>query len=230
MLENEISIFLQPYIENEVKDIFENIDIRLKKLGIRQHRLENPIYPSIKFFSYILDKEFTDEQKKWFVEKQCYKALGYFPNLDNPVTFNKKTNYYKLHYKDPLITKCIDKYLFKDYVASTVGKMYIVPLINVYDKPSEIDFDSLPEKFVIKSNWGSGSRHVVLVHDKKSLKYDELKMKLSTWIQPWENVYYHTFDWGYKDITPKIIVEKLIEKKDLNINSFVSMENLNFAM
>ena len=50
MLENEISIFLQPYIENEVKDIFENIDIRLKKLGIRQHRLENPIYPSIKFF------------------------------------------------------------------------------------------------------------------------------------------------------------------------------------
>ena len=220
MLENEISIFLQPYIENEVKDIFENIDIRLKKLGIRQHRLENPIYPSIKFFSYILDKEFTDEQKKWFVEKQCYKALGYFPNLDNPVTFNEKTNYYKLHYKDPLITKCIDKYLFKDYVASTVGKMYIVPLINVYDKPSEIDFDSLPEKFVIKSNWGSGSRHVVLVHDKKSLKYDELKMKLSTWIQPWENVYYHTFDWGYKDITPKIIVEKLIEKKGFEYKFF----------
>ena len=212
MLDSEISIILRKYLDDQI-DNFKDFDIRIKKLGLRLQKLENPIYPNIKIFSYIIDKEFTDEQKKWFIEKNCYKALKYFPNLDNPKTFNEKLNYYKLYYKDPLITRCIDKFLFKYYVRDVIGGGYVVPLISCYDKVSDIDFNKLPDKFVIKSNWGSGSRHVIIVNNKSTINYNELKMKLSTWIQPWENVYYHTFDWGYKNIIPKIITEKLIEKK-----------------
>ena len=64
MIDNQLSVFLRSFIQNELNNMYNNIDTRIKKLGIRQHRLENPVYPNIKFFSYLLDKEFTDEQKK----------------------------------------------------------------------------------------------------------------------------------------------------------------------
>ncbi|MGP9665139.1 ATP-grasp fold amidoligase family protein, partial [Halomonas sp. AOP22-C1-8] len=172
-----------------------------------------PFYDSLRMFTYIVDRDFDIEQKKWFIEKQCMRGLKYFPNIDNPKSFNEKTQWYKLYYQDPLITKCIDKYEFKDHVAGLVGERYVTPLLGVWDNAREIDFEKLPNKFVLKSNWGSGSRHVLLVRDKKKLNLDEVRFKLNTWIQPWENVYYHTFDWGYKNIKPKIIAEVFIENK-----------------
>ena len=186
-----------------------------------QRRVERPaFYDQFRMFTYIVDREFSLEQKKWFIEKQCMRVLKYFPDLDEPKTFNEKTNWYKLYYQDPLITTCIDKYKFKDYVAETVGEQYVVPLIGVWESARAIDFDALPEKFVIKSNWGSGSRHVQLVHDKTALAVDEMRLRTSSWIQPWENVYYHTFDWGYKDIEPRILAEELVEGKEFEYKFF----------
>lgn len=179
-----------------------------------------PFYDELRMFTYYLDKEFTEEQRKWFIEKQCVRALGYFPNIDNPRSFNEKTQWYKLNYKDQLITKCIDKFTFKEHVANSVGTKYVVPLLGVWDNAREVDFDQLPDKFVLKSNWGSGSRHVLLVSEKSKLNLDHVKLRLNTWIQPWENVYYHTFDWGYKDIQPKIIAEKFVQNKKLEYKFF----------
>ena len=179
-----------------------------------------PFYDNLRMFTYFIDKEFTIDQKKWFLERQSYRALGYFPNIDNPRTFNEKTQWYKLYYRDPLITTCIDKYLFKDYVANALGPQYVVPLLGVWDRSADINFDILPNEFALKSNWGSGSRHVMLVHDKMQMDIDEVKYRTSNWTQPWENVYYHTFDWGYKDIAPKIFAEKLINGKSLEYKFF----------
>ena len=198
-------------------------EIRILKRTVErlQQRVDKPaFYDQFRMFTYIVDREFSLEQKKWFIEKQCMRALKYFPNLDEPETFNEKTNWYKLYYQDPLITACIDKYKFKDYVAETVGERYVIPLIGVWESARAIDFDALPEKFVIKSNWGSGSRHVQLVRDKNALNVDEMRLRTGSWIQPWENVYYHTFDWGYKDIEPRIIAEELIEGKEFEYKFF----------
>ncbi len=141
------------------------------------------------------------------------RALGYFPNIDSPKSFNEKTNWYKLYYQDDLITKCIDKYLFKEHVGDIIGYDSVVPLLGVWDNAREIDFDKLPQQFVLKSNWGSGSRHILIVKDKSKLNLDQVRFKLNNWIQPWENVYYHTFDWGYKNIKPKIIAEEFVADK-----------------
>lgn len=203
----------------------------LKQLGARISHVEKkqlampkparpPLYDPLRMFTYFLDKDISINQKKWFIERQCYRGLGYFPNLDNPKTFNEKTQWYKLHYRDPLMTECIDKYAFKDYVSRTIGADYVVPLLGVWESAAEVDFDSLPQKFALKSNWGSGSRHVLLVRDKSNLNIDETRLRTSNWIQPWENVYYHTLDWGYKDISPKILAEKLIENKTLEYKFF----------
>ncbi|MCE6967056.1 ATP-grasp fold amidoligase family protein [Cereibacter sphaeroides] len=192
-----------------IANMKSRIDALEKKLAIKKP----PFYDQNKMFTYYLDREFSIEQKKWFIEKQSIRALGYFPNLDDPKSFNEKTHWYKLNYQDPLITKCIDKFTFKEHLASAVGHEYVVPLLGVWDNSRNIDFDTLPAKFVLKSNWGSGSRHVLIVKDKSTLNIDQTKLRLNSWIQPWENVYYHTFDWGYKDIPPKIIAEKLIDNK-----------------
>ncbi|MGO1851422.1 ATP-grasp fold amidoligase family protein [Microbacterium sp.] len=190
-------------------------------VGRLQARLNKPsFYDQLRMFTYMLDQEFSLEQKKWFIEKTFMRALKYFPNIDDPKTFNEKTNWYKLYYQDPLITECIDKYKFKDYVRRTVGEQYLVPTLGVWESARDIDFDTLPDKFVIKSNWGSGSRHVQLVRDKSALNIDEMRMRTSSWIQPWENVYYHTFDWGYKDIEPRILAEELIEGKEFEYKFF----------
>lgn len=89
-----------------------------------------------------------------------------------------------------------------------------------WDHPSEIDFNQLPEKFVLKSNWGSGSRHVLIVKDKSKLKIDQARFRMNEWLQPWQNVYYHTFDWGYKDIKAKIIAERFIDNRVIDYRFF----------
>lgn len=200
-----------------IGDLKKQIEVLQKQVSSMR---KPPFYDQLRMFTHYVDKEFSIEQKKWFLEKQCMRSLKYFPNIDNPITFNEKTQWYKLNYKDPLITKCIDKYLFKEHVTETVGAKHVVPLLGVWNNAREIDFEKLPNSFVLKSNWGSGSRHVLIVKDKSKLNIDETKMKLNTWIQPWENVYYHTFDWGYKDIPPKIIAEEFIENKTLEYKFF----------
>lgn len=179
-----------------------------------------PFYENSKMLTYLIDREFGEQQKRWFIEKQVSRALGYFPMLNDPKTFNEKTNWYKLNYKDPLITRCIDKHLFKEHITDVLGDEFVTPTLGVWDHPSEIDFQLLPQQFVLKSNWGSGSRHVLIVKDKSKLKIDLARAKMNEWIQPWQNVYYHTFDWGYKDIEPKIIAERFIDNRVIDYRFF----------
>lgn len=196
----------------------EIAELKKKVAAIKPTR--PPFYDNLRMFTYFLDRDFPIEQKKWFLERQCFRGLGYFPNIDNPQTFNEKTQWYKLYYRDPLMTKCIDKHAFKDHITEVLGAEYVVPLLGAWDRAVDVDFESLPNAFALKSNWGSGSRHVLLVRDKSKLNVDETRARINNWVQPWENVYYHTFDWGYKDIQPKIIAEKLITNKHLEYKFF----------
>ena len=103
------------------------------------------------------------------IKKQFKEALDYELNLENPKTFNEKLQWLKLYYHNPLMTKCADKYLAREYIKEKIGEEYLIPLIGVWDKVEDIDFNSLPKQFVLKVNWGSGQN--IIVKDKSKLNY-----------------------------------------------------------
>ena len=146
------------------------------------------------------------------IKKQFKESLGYELNLENPRTFNEKLQWLKLYYHNPLMTKCADKYLAREYIKEKIGEEYLIPLIGVWDKVEDIDFNSLPEQFVLKVNWGSGMN--IVVKDKSKLDVEDAKNQLKKWINPFSNHYYYSFEYSYKYIEPKIICEKYIEQID----------------
>lgn len=157
-------------------------------------------------------KGLTREQEKYILKKQFKWATGYKLNLDNPKSFNEKIQWLKLNYKNPLLTKCADKYAVREYVKEKIGEEYLIPLLGVWDSPDDIDFDALPNQFVLKVNWGSGQN--IIVKDKSKLNIEEAKEKLRKWVKKESNHYYDFLEWAYKDIQPKITCEKYIEQMD----------------
>ena len=156
------------------------------------------------------DPKLSLRDKKYIIEHQFERAVGYKPDIDNPKSFNEKLQWLKLYNEDPLLTKCADKYLVRDYVKEKIGEEYLIPLLEVWDSPDEINFDKLPNQFVLKVNWGSGQN--IIVKDKSKLDIEEAKAKLKKWMKPHSNHYYFGFEWCYKNIKPIIIAEKFIQQ------------------
>jgi hypothetical protein len=153
-------------------------------------------------------KGLTREEIKYLLEIQFKCMVGYNLNLDNPKTYNEKIQWLKFNYHNPLLTKCADKVKAREYIKETIGEQYLVPCLGVYNTPDEIDFDKLPNQFVLKVNWGC--KQNIIVKDKSKLSVNDAKMKLKNWLKPESNHYYYFFEWQYKDIKPKIICEKYI--------------------
>lgn len=161
--------------------------------------------------------------EKWYLKRQFKKRVGYPLNLDNPQTFNEKLQWLKLHDRNPLYTKMVDKYDVKKYVADIIGEEYIIPTLGVWNHFDEIDFDQLPEQFVLKCTHDSGS--IVICKDKKALDKKEARKKLERGLR-YNYFYVGTFEWPYKNVKPRIIAEKflvdesLVELKDYKIHNF----------
>lgn len=145
------------------------------------------------------------------LKRQFYRNLGYPLNLDDPKTLNEKLQWFKVHVRDPRITMCADKYAVRDYVAEKIGEQYLVPLYGVYDSIEEIDITQLPEQFVLKPNHESG--RVIICRNKKEMDWVKTADLLNNWLH--ENYYYEWGEWGYKNIPPKIICEKLLYGDDI---------------
>jgi hypothetical protein len=161
----------------------------------------------------------TREEIKYLLEVQFECTVGYKLNLDNPKTYNEKIQWLKFNYHNPLLTKCADKVEVRKYIKEAIGEQYLIPCLGVYNSPDEIDFNKLPNQFVLKVNWGS--KQNIIVKDKSKLNIDEAKTKLRNWLKPESNHYYYSFEWQYKDIQPKIICENLvIGNKDLKDYKF----------
>ena len=102
--------------------------------------------------------------------------MGYKLNLKNPQTFNEKLQWLKLYDRNPEYTKMVDKYEVREYIKEKIGEEYLIPLIGVYDKFDDIDFDELPNQFVIKCNHDSGG--LVICKDKGKLNIEETRKKV----------------------------------------------------
>ena len=155
--------------------------------------------------------------------KMMYQVkLGKNLNLKNPVYFNEKLNWLKLHDRKEIYTKMADKYEVRRIVEERLGKEYLIPLLGVWDCVEDIDFTQLPNQFVLKCTHDSGS--VIICKDKSSFNIEEARQKLSDTMKT--NYFYPSREWPYKNIIPRIIAEKHMvdesgtELKDYKIYNF----------
>jgi len=147
---------------------------------------------------------------KIMIKLQYRIKLGRKLNLKSPSRFTEKLQWYKLYFRDPQMTQCADKYRVRDYVKSKGLGQILNKLYAVHNDIEEINLDSLPEKFVMKTTNGSGTNY--LCEDKSSLSLDLIKQNLKDWMN--RNFYASGREWCYKDITPRVIVEEYLESND----------------
>lgn len=145
---------------------------------------------------------------KKYIEKLFKATMGYPLNLDNPRTFNEKLQWLKLYDRRPEYTMMVDKYKVRDYIAKKIGAEYLIPLLGVWDDPDEIDFESLPNQFVLKCNHNSGLG-MCICRDKSKLDIQKVKKDLRKGLK--QNYYLTLREWPYKDVPRKIICEKYME-------------------
>ena len=131
-------------------------------------------------------------------------------NLKPPKTFNEKLQWLKLYDRNPLYTQMVDKYGVKEYVAGLVGEEYIIPTLGIWDNFDEIDFDALPEQFVLKCTHDSGG--LVICRDKSKLDKAAAKQKIEKSLKI--NYYWRGREWPYKDVPPRILAEKYMQDGD----------------
>lgn len=167
------------------------------------------LFDSDKRFLYLAQKGFYAKIPDEQYIKRMYKAkLGKELNLNEPKTFNEKLQWIKLFDRKPEYTTMVDKYLAKDYVANIIGNEYIIPTIGVWEKAEDIDFDNLPNKFVLKTTHDSGGIKIV---DKSSAEYNEKELKKFFRKRLKRSLYSITREWPYKNVKPRIIAEKYME-------------------
>lgn len=135
--------------------------------------------------------------------------MGKRLNLKNPKTFQEKLQWLKLYDHNPEYSKMVDKVLVKEYVASKVGREYVIPLLGVWNRPEEIDWDSLPNRFVLKTNHSGGNTGVIICHDKSTFDRQTAINKLNTSLKA--DVYQNLREWPYKNIKKKVFAEKYME-------------------
>ena len=158
-------------------------------------------------FIYELSKLVPD---RIYLEHRYRRLMGKKLNLNPPVTYNEKLNWMKLYDRNPLYTKLADKLAVREYVKERIGEEYLVPLLGVWDRVEDINFDELPDQFVLKCTHDSGS--YVVCKDKRKLDLKKTKEKLKKAMAI--NYYYYSREWAYKDIPRKIIAEQFLEDFD----------------
>lgn len=150
----------------------------------------------------------------WFPDKLylkiVYRArMGKKLNLKDPQTFSEKLQWLKLYDRKPVYTKMVDKIEVKKIVADVIGEEYIIPTLGVWDRFEDIDFDKLPDQFVLKCSHDSGG--LVIVRDKSTFDIEAARTKINYSLA--KNYYWAGREWPYKDVKPRILAEQYMEDK-----------------
>ena len=157
----------------------------------------------------------------WMLKFQYKLKMGRKLNLKKPERFTEKLQWYKVNYHNQLLTQCADKYEVREYIKSKGLQNILVELYAIYDNPTQIEVDKLPEKFVIKTTNGSGTN--ILCREKSTLSLEKIKSDLAIWLK--RDNYAVGREWSYKGITPKIIIEEYLED---NNNKFDGINDYKF--
>ena len=148
-----------------------------------------------------------------FLKKAFECHMGKKLNLDNPQTFNEKLQWLKLHDRKPEYTMMVDKYAVRTYIADTIGEEYLIPLLGVWDNPDDIDFNALPNQFVLKCNHNSGLG-MCICKDKSKLDIAKVKAELRKGLK--QDYYLTSREWPYKNVKRRIIAEKYMTTSEMD--------------
>lgn len=148
-------------------------------------------------------------QNEEYAQKCYYENTGRKLDLENPKTFDEKLWWLKFHYRNPLMTQCVDKYKVREYVKECGLGDILNELYGVYSNSSEIDYKKLPDKFYIKTNHGCGCNF--LCADKTKFPFKKVSGQLDANLK--QNYFYESREWPYRDVEPRIIVEKVLEPR-----------------
>lgn len=159
------------------------------------------------FWAHALNRLVYVLPDKWYLFFRFKNRVGYWPHLNHPRTFNEKLQWLKLNDRHAEYTQMVDKIDAKKYVASIIGDKYIIPTLGVWNSVDEIEWDKLPNQFVIKVSSDSGG--IVVCKDKQTLDIEKAKEKLTN---GWgKNYYVHNKEYPYRDLTSRIIAEEYKE-------------------
>lgn len=174
------------------------------------------------FYDIVIAKLIPDKK---YIVSQYKKKLGIIPNIDNPNTFTEKIQWLKLNDRNPIYTLCADKIRVREYVKGKIGSKYIIPCLYELSSPQEIPFLKLPSQYVIKTNHSSGTNIIVDKNDMyinghtEKLDYEKIRFTLKKWLET--SFYYVNREWEYKDIVPKILIEKFLQQEgNKSINDY----------
>lgn len=151
------------------------------------------------FYNRLSDEEYLYRIFKAYTHKKL--------DINNPVTFNEKIQWLKINDRNPQYTMMVDKYEAKNYVSSIIGQEYIIPTLGVWDRVEDINFDSLPEQFVLKCNHNSG-KGMYICTNKDGINKPKVCHELKKGLK--QNYYLHGREWPYKNVKRKIIAEKYL--------------------
>lgn len=152
-----------------------------------------------------LYKNMPDEK---FIEKKFYLSLGTHLNLAPPRTFNEKMQWLKLHDRNPIYTNLVDKLAVREYIKEKIGEKYLIPILaDPWGSPAEIDYDTLPNQFVLKCTHDSGGLLVI----KDKAKMDKAKAEAFLNKRLKRNYFFGCREWPYKKVKPMIFAEKFLE-------------------
>ncbi len=155
--------------------------------------------------SWLMPKLVRD--RKAVVNYYRKKSGGRIVNLENPLLFSEKLQWYKLNHKDPLMQRVANKYTVRGYLSEIGYKHLLNDLLGVYSNVDEIDFSALPNQFVLKGTHGSGFN--IIVKDKSQINLRQAKMMMRTWLK--QHIAWSGREWVYKDMPRHIIAEKYLE-------------------
>lgn len=156
-------------------------------------------------FGVVLRKCFAKAlSDKTFIKLEYFSGMRKFPNIDNPTTYNEKLIWLKLHDKHDEYTQLVDKYEAKEIVRKLIGDEYIIPTLGIYNSFDDIDFDNLPNQFVLKTTHDSGG--VVVCPDKSAFNKEAARKKLEKSLK--NNYFFEHREYPYKNVKPRIIAEQ----------------------
>lgn len=167
--------------------------------------IKNLLNNPYKLFVFLIDKGYGR-----FLSDRCYIKAMYLkendnlPNLNKPEVYSEKLQWLKLHDRNPLYTTLVDKYSVKEYVSKMLGKEYVIKTLGVYSNFDDIDFNALPNQFVLKCTHDSGG--LVICKDKAKLDIQKARDKINTSLK--RDYYLQGREYPYKNVPRKIIAEE----------------------
>ena len=202
MIDNERRLYGYIFKRIGVKGILHHLAF---KIGLTQE--DKFVYMSKHYYERMAEENYEEELKQWYYA--VTGRSGFY--VTHPETYNDKIQWLKLYDMSSQKTQLADKYLVREWVAQKIGKKYIIPMYGVWESFSDIKFDMLPNKFVLKCNHGSANN--IIVNNKLDINYLNLKKQFDYWMSI-NYGFKNGFELQYKDIVPKIIAEYKLENQD----------------